>query len=392
MKNLSNLLSALSIYLQSLGIAPEHIASVCSESALSGAVALRLPDSCVILANKTASGHQTHIHVTGPCMELFYPPQIISRATAQLDDTPISVLLFQENLQALYQENLNLGRNVPGVGVFPSHQGFIHSSTCKKLAIRGNQSKQVQLSKSRLDGEAFLQLREQLFTGDLLLFLRPVPPASYYYVVGIPASQSELFASLTRQVYFPSDHFTPLQEFVPQEEAKGNAAASLRKTTSSEIAALQSDAPEQEDGAWFDLSVSIAQRKQRTQEHQKAARILGYRLEQGGFALFEYPIDCLAVKDQCPLLIFEVKTLDGSEPDQRSQVLKAFSQLFYYESFALGPFQGYSAQKLALFTRPLSPEYTSFLESHHILVLWLNELQQLDGTPAALNFLRQWGL
>lgn len=108
-----------------------------------------------------------------------------------------------------------------------------------------------------------------------------------------------------------------------------------------------------------------------------------------GFRVFEGNIDCLGFKNSFPIIIGEVKTLSGESKDEKSQVLKAFSQLYYYEMFAMKQFEGYKSQKIAIFESKISDDHINFLESNNILVLWKCSEGIFDCSDDGLEFFKE---
>lgn len=83
----------------------------------------------------------------------------------------------------------------------------------------------------------------------------------------------------------------------------------------------------------FDLSAGIAIRKKRTIRHQETVLSFAKLLAEKGYKIFEHPYDCLGVKEETGSILSEIKTLDGSKPDERKQSIKALGQLRGYEFF-----------------------------------------------------------
>lgn len=125
-------------------------------------------------------------------------------------------------------------------------------------------------------------------------------------------------------------------------------------------------------GNMFDLSGAIELRKRRTKQHQSVVRELALILEGNGFELFEDPFDCLASKGN-RLVLFEVKTLDGSPSDERQQGEKAFGQVMGYRHFdlpteAAGKFVDLSI----VFSQKPSEAMIQFLSTNGVTPAWLD--------------------
>lgn len=376
------------------GVPAASFSSVLSEEKIEQVLLLRLPNSCIVSANKKSGGHQTHIHVTGEGMEMFFSPVALAEAVLPIDDTQVTVDLFQHNLEFINRRNLSEGRNFSRIG-FSSTDELIRSNTYKKLAIRGAGSKQVQLSKTTMDGNEFLYLRNNLYEGDGLVFLKPFTP-SKYYAVAIPSQSLEGIWEGYGYKYYVSGKRKTLESVIASINTQSEASCSftaLRRTNSGAIADHSTEEAENGEAVLLYLSEDINNRAQRNANHRQAIKILAYNLERLGFTLFECDIDCLGVKPEMPILIFEIKTLDGSPADETSQMLKAFAQLYCYEEFKLGEFTGHATQKIVLFSQaPANKKNVRFLEKNNILVMWINELHQLDGSQSARSKMRVWGI
>jgi hypothetical protein len=103
-------------------------------------------------------------------------------------------------------------------------------------------------------------------------------------------------------------------------------------------------------------------------------------------ALFEGPFDILALLGRVGILT-EVKTLDGTEIDERERVRDALSQLLYYEAFVTTPVAGGAAiHKIACFERQISPSHQRWLNQAQIATIWLSN-GQLAGDALAAGIL-----
>ena len=79
------------------------------------------------------------------------------------------------------------------------------------------------------------------------------------------------------------------------------------------------------------------------------------------------------------MLIFEVKTLDGSHSDEIKQVRAALSQLLYYEEFATNQFINTHKNKIAVFDSKITDCHIQFLNKYGIYVMWLDNTDSLTG-------------
>ncbi|MBM3333435.1 hypothetical protein FJY63_02125, partial [Candidatus Sumerlaeota bacterium] len=97
--------------------------------------------------------------------------------------------------------------------------------------------------------------------------------------------------------------------------------------------------------------------RDRRRRHNLIVQKLALVLEQEGAELFENPFDCLACFPDEGLLI-EVKTLDGTMPDEMARVREALGQLLYYESFVTRPLvKKRAVRKVACFEHEVSQEH-----------------------------------
>ena len=139
----------------------------------------------------------------------------------------------------------------------------------------------------------------------------------------------------------------------------------------------------------IDWSEAERKNEARKSRHRELNDEVHKLLKDRGFRVFEGNIDCLGFKNSFPVIIGEVKTLSGESKDEKSQVLKAFSQLYYYEMFAMKQFEGHKSQKVAIFERKISDEHIDFLEDNNILVLWKCSEGVFDCSVDGLEFFKE---
>lgn len=97
---------------------------------------------------------------------------------------------------------------------------------------------------------------------------------------------------------------------------------------------------------------------------------LGARLAEAGARLYEDPFDILGLIEERGILT-EVKTLDGTEADERDRVREALSQLLYYEAFSITHLVGDApVHKVACFEHPISVAHRDWLNSVGIAIIW----------------------
>jgi len=131
------------------------------------------------------------------------------------------------------------------------------------------------------------------------------------------------------------------------------------------------------------VAAAIAARRDRVTRHNTMVRALAAALESTEAGLYEDPFDCLAVYDDRAVLA-EVKTLDGTEADEREQVRRALAQLKYYEAFDTADIVGdRETAKVACFEAEISEEHKRWLLDNDILTIWKAE----DGFEGDVSFL-----
>jgi hypothetical protein len=127
-------------------------------------------------------------------------------------------------------------------------------------------------------------------------------------------------------------------------------------------------APSQLDPAAAAAAVQL--RLDRFHRHELIVHSLAVRLDAVGAEIHVDPFDILALVAAVGILV-EVKTLDGTEADEREQVRDAFGQLQYYEPFAAAPVAGQATiHKIACFERPISEAHRAWLNASGIGVIW----------------------
>jgi hypothetical protein len=184
------------------------------------------------------------------------------------------------------------------------------------------------------------------------------------------------------------------------ETAPGHPSARVarrhRKVSASEIARTVVESgrgsTEPDQDSVVDLSGAISVRKDRTARHNEIVQRFALMLEKENFKLLEDPFDCLATKKEYPVLLAEVKTLDGTPEDEKSQVRIALAQLLYYEAFDVPQeLAGLPLEKIAVFEVPISKEHIEFLEGYGCKVTW-RDGEKFGGSQSALRLMGSAGL
>ena len=118
-------------------------------------------------------------------------------------------------------------------------------------------------------------------------------------------------------------------------------------------------------------AASIRIRQERLRRHQLIVRKLAARLGDADATLYEDPFDILALINAQGFLV-EVKTLDGTNADERERVREALGQLLYYEAF-IPPAGERVIKKVACFEGPISEAHHTWLNSFKIAVVWVSD-------------------
>lgn len=328
-----------------------------------------LPKVCILKENRNGGGNQTHIHVTGleGGMKFFYDSKVLENITPNLgEDVKEELYIYSENLSDLndraimklgFDKKLNIQKSVD----------LIKSYTYKKIGRIGTPSIQVQLSKIRQDDEQFMNLRRCLFEKDGLIFLKKVTGEKI--VMGIP------YEIINEVIHDKKNYFEEVE--IPLNNRDN--PNTFRMVDYSSIATYSPNDEDELKENFVDLSSGIATRKLRTERHQAIVKLLAIDLERKGYKLYEYPVDCLAINQNNKGLLFEIKTLDGTESDEKKQVLKAFSQLCYYEKCYVKNKFDVEVEKVVLFESKIGEEHIDFFNEYGIKVLWVNKNKVIES-------------
>lgn len=371
-------------YLESVGVDSVLLDNELND--VKAVLVLNLPEVCILKKNRmTTGGNQTHIHVTGEGMGFFFDKEVLEKnPTMYAKDVKENIILFKKNLIDL--EDIAASRkNVTREGTLRSKDDIIDSYTLKKVGRIGSPSIQVQISKLRQDDKWFIHLRECLFTNDVLIFIKTARRESDI-VVAIPYSYIKNGTINNTVIFSKSQPKEEKGDLEPDNVTK-ERNPNLRSVDFGSIAKFApTDEEDEKTNSVADLTESIQTRKKRTERHHDIVKLIALDLEREGYSLYENPIDCLAALGGRPALLFEVKTLDGSESDEKKQVQKAFSQLFYYEMFNAKQFSDNGIEKIAVFESKIKDEHITFLEKNNIKVTWLNESKYLVDVRGTVKF------
>jgi len=188
-----------------------------------------------------------------------------------------------------------------------------------------------------------------------------------------------------RGQFYLSDAPGAAAEPICAEEAPGPERGPRRPRTASRVTAssiakagTSEDSDETDDAPLAGLSPEALKERRdklldRLKRHNLMVQDVAASLEGEGVELYENPFDCLACFDDSGLLV-EVKTLDGTEPDERIRVREALAQLLYYESFVTPAVaEGRAVVKVACFESKVSDDHISWLQKSDIQVIWRGE-------------------
>jgi hypothetical protein len=133
-------------------------------------------------------------------------------------------------------------------------------------------------------------------------------------------------------------------------------------------------------------AAAIRARAVRLRRHNVVVRAFAALFTAAGASIYEDPFDILAIFESAGVLV-EVKTLDGSQPDERERVRDALGQLLYYEGFLTAAVAGGAAiLKIACFEQRISDAHRAWLNDHRVAVVW-KENDEFVGDDLASDFL-----
>lgn len=135
-----------------------------------------------------------------------------------------------------------------------------------------------------------------------------------------------------------------------------------------------------------DIRYAKDMRKERTNRHQQLVRLIGARLSDEGYKLYEGIMDCAAVKMQKKTLLIEVKTLCPDGSDELYQVRNALSQLLYYKEFHLNqiPNTDNNLHTIVFFEHKVDNKYIEFLKKYNCYTIWKKEDGEISSNINSL--------
>ena len=163
-----------------------------------------------------------------------------------------------------------------------------------------------------------------------------------------------------------------------ESQASVAPARLARRVTSTSIASTKApehsdEGPETAELDLISLAEAIAKRANRNHRHNQLVQQFAAALKDIE-ELWEGDFDCLTVTPSSVILA-EMKTLDGTHPDEVRQVRSALSQLRYYETFSIPESVAESMAtrqtlEIAVFDSSPSEAHKQWLESVGITVVW----------------------
>ena len=194
------------------------------------------------------------------------------------------------------------------------------------------------------------------------------------------AEQIEDIARTQGGLYLVNGPTTGADNSTSNESQSPETPARLaRRVTPTNIASTKApehsdEGPETADADLVSLAEAIAKRANRNHRHNRLVQQFATALKDTE-ELWEGDFDCLAVTP-LSVILSEMKTLDGTQPDEVRQVRHAISQLLYYEAFSVPESVSESMAtrqtlKIAVFESAPSLAHTQWLESLGIIVVWM---------------------
>ena len=137
-------------------------------------------------------------------------------------------------------------------------------------------------------------------------------------------------------------------------------------------------------------AAAVSKRLDRLRRHNLIVQALATRLAHAGAQLYEDPFDILALFTAVGILV-EVKTLDGTDIDERERVREALGQLLYYELFTAAPLVGQATiHKIACFEAAISDAHSAWLNHCGIGVIWKVGNDRFAADALAADVLRHY--
>lgn len=404
----------LSIFLQKIGVESD----ILNEGDFEGILIKKMSNSNLLGEDKKdikpdgTRNNQTHLDFTGKeCLNFFFSQEEQNKHMSKVEvKEEIHVTLFKANIDYFEKIDKSIkgekfiyrGRSYTPIerekyvndGELVSDSNIIFSNAIKKIGHADNAQVQINTPDSN---DIFNYFRKMNYKGDILVLLKN--NSNSYYAISIPYNEVDEYSNLNykevNKVILNAnvlkrnrvDNDTLVIKEEDQTAFSSDKRKSLRKVNLDEIANYIPDDESDKEQKSFDLLNGIVIRKKRTERHNDIVKIVAKIFIDNKLDIYEGRIDCLGVKDREFAIISEIKTLDGTLSDENNQVMKAFSQLYYYEQFHMGDFSGIPKIKVAIFEKKISDEHIEFFRNNNIQVFWKEdgEIKGLKNLICKIN-------
>ena len=166
------LLSRIKAYFLYLGINEKELGFI-NINTFNAGCEIKLPKVCIVAKNRDSVSHQSHIHVTGENMKIFFSPTQLKEYQT-IDYSNQAAVLSCFNIAKINKKTVDTNSLL-----------LVNTFVRTKLAMRKDESAQVQLGETRKDSSYFNELRDGLYEGDYLLILK-YASEDKLFIVGIP--------------------------------------------------------------------------------------------------------------------------------------------------------------------------------------------------------------
>ncbi len=213
-----NLLAFIIGYFKHIGLESAAAAHFNAQN-FESAVTIPLSEVCIVPENKSSDSKskQTHIHITGEKRYFFFSRAEVDSPSPSGVDVTQELHVSMQNIYALRGGNSAYTPDRDDLELKETH-------TMIKVGGRKWQDSQVQISKLRLDGEEFMAMRNALYSGDLLIFLK-YRNSDRMMAIGIPHAYH-------RGDTFQKEIYTGLEstDAVPVQSVLEGIAGTVRRT------------------------------------------------------------------------------------------------------------------------------------------------------------------
>ena len=130
------------------------------------------------------------------------------------------------------------------------------------------------------------------------------------------------------------------------------------------------------------MGATVRTRRDRLRRHNLLVKEIARRFADADLDLYEGRYDCYASGQHVGFLN-EVKTLDGTHPDESAQVRHSLGQLVYYEFFLRKEMGEGVIHKVAVFESAISEDHIQIMQALGIVCIWRKRNSEFDGGPGA---------